>query len=674
MPLLRRDIDEDGRAAPGFRHQPAIAELLLHAIRLRLRLVDLVDRHNDRHVGRLGVVDCFERLRHHAVVRRDHDDDDIRDLRAACTHAGEGLVTRGIEEDDLAAECRRVLLGDADLVGTDVLRDATGLAGGDVGFADRIQQRGLAVIDVTHDSDDRWTHDFDLADVLLSEQRFERFVRHLVFEADDAGVGAELTRHILHQLSIERLVHGDEDTAHQERRDEILAADSELFRQVLDADALGHRDGAGDGQRLLRNLRSAETRWRRKALHRAFLGLRVLLASTAAWRTARTLRARRLARRRHQATGTGTHAGTLAEARTTTWATRTRAKARTATRCAAWRRARGMHRPATRRKTWSAGRSAGTLRIAARATRTLEDRTSTLNDTTGAGRRSGPLGRSGARRRRTVDGPWTGLRHDHTLDRCSGCCWGFRSLRRGRDRWCCRLGRRRRGDSRRRRRSGRWCSHRCRRWRRRWRSRDRARHHWTRRRSRGNGRALCYRRGRSSADRRTRDDWAGRRLRGDRGSLRWRRGHNRRRLTRLRHHDTARSRSFDLRRDRRARRCGWRRCRAGRDWSRRCGRFGRCRRRSLRTRRGALCLFLALLNRLKNITGLGHPRPVDLLRCSVALRRGRAAIAAASALEVRADALRLIGFERARMRLGVRHSNFAQYVQNRLALDLELSC
>ena len=407
-PLLRRDIDEDGRAAPGLGHQPAIAQLLLDAIRLRLRLVDLVDRHDDRHIGRLRVVHCFERLRHHAVIRRDHDDDDIRHLRAACTHAGESLVTRGIEEDDLAAECRRVLLGDADLVGTDVLRDATGLARGHVCFADCIQQRGLAMIDVTHDSDDRWAHDFDFADVFLSEQRFERFVRHLVFEADDAGVGAELTRHILHQFSIERLVHGDKDTAHQERRDEILATDSELFCEVLYADTLGHRDGAGDGQRLLRNLRSTKTRWWRKALHRAFFGLRVLLASTAAWRTARTLRARRLARRRHEAsTGGTTHARTLTEARTATWSTRTRAKAGTATRCAAWRRARGMHRPATCRKTWSAGRSARTLRIAARATRTLEDGTSTLDDTTGAGRRSGPLaaqrGAVEARCRRAVD-------------------------------------------------------------------------------------------------------------------------------------------------------------------------------------------------------------------------------------------------------------------------------
>ena len=38
-----------------------------------------------------------------------------------------------------------------DLVGADVLGDAAGLARGDLGLADRIEQRGLAVVDVAHD-------------------------------------------------------------------------------------------------------------------------------------------------------------------------------------------------------------------------------------------------------------------------------------------------------------------------------------------------------------------------------------------------------------------------------------------------------------------------------------------------------------------------------------------
>ena len=36
-----------------------------------------------------------------------------------------------------------------------MLRDAAGLAGGDIGLAQGVQQRGFAVIDMAHDGDDR---------------------------------------------------------------------------------------------------------------------------------------------------------------------------------------------------------------------------------------------------------------------------------------------------------------------------------------------------------------------------------------------------------------------------------------------------------------------------------------------------------------------------------------
>ena len=42
-----------------------------------------------------------------------------------------------------------------DVVGADVLGDAARLAGDDVGLADVVEQRGLAVVDVAHDGHDR---------------------------------------------------------------------------------------------------------------------------------------------------------------------------------------------------------------------------------------------------------------------------------------------------------------------------------------------------------------------------------------------------------------------------------------------------------------------------------------------------------------------------------------
>src|SRR5205807_5709856 len=66
----------------------------------------------------------------------------------AGAHRGEGGVTGGVDEGDQAA----VL---ADLVGTDLLGDATGLTGGDPGLSDGVEQRGLAMVDVAEHGDHR---------------------------------------------------------------------------------------------------------------------------------------------------------------------------------------------------------------------------------------------------------------------------------------------------------------------------------------------------------------------------------------------------------------------------------------------------------------------------------------------------------------------------------------
>ena len=133
-------------AAPVFGQQAAVGELLLDALRLGFGLIDLVDGHDNRHAGGLGVVDGFERLRHHAIVRRHHQDDDVGDLGAAGAHAGEGFVAGRVDEDDLLAL-------QLHLVGADMLRDSARFAPRHVGHADGVQQRGLAVIHVAHDGD-----------------------------------------------------------------------------------------------------------------------------------------------------------------------------------------------------------------------------------------------------------------------------------------------------------------------------------------------------------------------------------------------------------------------------------------------------------------------------------------------------------------------------------------
>ena len=145
---LGRDLAEDGVAAPLLGRDALLGELGADLFGVGALFVDLVDGDQHRHVGGAGVVDRLLGLRHDAVVGGDDDDGDVGDLGAAGAHRREGGVAGRVEEGD-----RLVVV--VDLVGADVLGDAAGLAGGDLGLADRVQQRGLAVVDVAHDRDHR---------------------------------------------------------------------------------------------------------------------------------------------------------------------------------------------------------------------------------------------------------------------------------------------------------------------------------------------------------------------------------------------------------------------------------------------------------------------------------------------------------------------------------------
>ena len=189
----RGDVDEHRVAAVLLRHQAVLGELTAHLGRIGTLTVDLVDRHHDRHIRRQGVVERLDRLRHHAVVGRHHQDGDVGRLGAAGTHGGERLVTRGVDEGDLALVT--VDLG-RHLVGADGLGDAAGLAGHHVGLADRVQQLRLAVVDVTHDGDDRRPgREILLAALVLTELDVEALqqLAVLVLGRDDLDLVVELT-------------------------------------------------------------------------------------------------------------------------------------------------------------------------------------------------------------------------------------------------------------------------------------------------------------------------------------------------------------------------------------------------------------------------------------------------------------------------------------------------
>ena len=167
-------------------------------VRIGFRLVHLVDRNDHRNAGGLRVIDGLDRLRHDAIIGGHDEYHDIGHVRAALTHFGKGGVARGIEEGDLLTVLRR------DLIAADMLRDTASFAAGNIRAAQRIQQAGLAVVDMAHDRHDRRT-------------RLERFFRILIFRCVDVDISfghafdvvTELVDQQLCSVLVDRLVDGD---------------------------------------------------------------------------------------------------------------------------------------------------------------------------------------------------------------------------------------------------------------------------------------------------------------------------------------------------------------------------------------------------------------------------------------------------------------------------------
>ena len=230
--LLGRDRGELRVAAPVLRLEALGGELRLHPVGVRVGHVDLVDRDDDRHLGRARVVDRLLRLRHDAVVGGDDEHGDVGHLRAAGAHGGERLVARRVEEGQLPAV-------DLGLVRADVLRDAAGLGLDHGRGADRVEQCRLAVVDVAHDRDDRRAR----REVRLGVLDDLGLV--LVGRVLDRDLALDLGRDQLDLVVGERLRRGPHLAEAHQGLDDLRHRHAERGREVLDGDARLDRDGPG---------------------------------------------------------------------------------------------------------------------------------------------------------------------------------------------------------------------------------------------------------------------------------------------------------------------------------------------------------------------------------------------------------------------------------------------
>ncbi len=226
-------------AAPVFDQIIHGRELFLDFVRVSVGLIYFIDGKHDGHTCRRGVVDSLDGLGHDGVVGSHDDDDKVGHLGAAGTHGGKGFVAGGVEEGYLLA------VGEGHMIGTDMLGNTAGLTRNDVSLADIVEQRGLAVVDMTHDCNNRRT----------GKQIFLRVFDcgHGLGEVggDIFGFEAEFFGHNIDSFGIKTLVDADHDTHLHAGGNDVIDGHIHERSQVVGGNELGELQNLAFGLLLL---------------------------------------------------------------------------------------------------------------------------------------------------------------------------------------------------------------------------------------------------------------------------------------------------------------------------------------------------------------------------------------------------------------------------------------
>ncbi len=141
---------ENRASAPVFRNQFILCQFLFYTLNICTWLIDLIDRYDNFNSRCFGMVDRLDRLRHHTVICCNYKNRNICRICSSHTHCSKRLMSRCIQECDLFSV-------DLYYRSTDVLCDSTCLAVCHTGITDRIQQRSLSMVNVSHNTYNRRT-------------------------------------------------------------------------------------------------------------------------------------------------------------------------------------------------------------------------------------------------------------------------------------------------------------------------------------------------------------------------------------------------------------------------------------------------------------------------------------------------------------------------------------
>ena len=103
-------------------------------------MINFIYGDENRNFRGFRVRERFQSLRHHTVICRNNEDNDVRDICTARTHGTERRVAGRVEKSDLREFFFAFRMRHGNRVSTDVLRDAAGFARRDIGFANHVEQ------------------------------------------------------------------------------------------------------------------------------------------------------------------------------------------------------------------------------------------------------------------------------------------------------------------------------------------------------------------------------------------------------------------------------------------------------------------------------------------------------------------------------------------------------
>ena len=143
-----RNRNANNVAAPFLRNKLVLCKLLHNLVGICSLFIHFINSNNNFYACCLSVIDSFNSLRHNTVICRNNQNCDIGCHSAPCTHSGECGVTRSIKKCNF-------LTVNVNLISTDCLSDAACLGRGDFCITDSIKDRGLTVVNVTHNANYR---------------------------------------------------------------------------------------------------------------------------------------------------------------------------------------------------------------------------------------------------------------------------------------------------------------------------------------------------------------------------------------------------------------------------------------------------------------------------------------------------------------------------------------